>query len=288
MPKYTKSVEICKMKHRYPCNLFIELFPDFSDEKFATVYVDNITIILNVFRHENLGFKILQMAYEEYLTFDQICGILNIKYSDVEHMANEAKDIIMKNKEVIFNGFGHSKLRNRTIGKLAREGFGKSTATSLVDSGLYCVRDIKNLKDGKELIKVLSKNMESDRVGKVLEDTLITMNRLGFDTTRFGYSGKNQNTPSPKRINTMPSTVSPDSIYKITDYVYEGFSETTFKVQCPKCNRFFRIHIVGKVDRDGKLCIEHTATNESGIFFCQNCMAPVSIDKVDKFIRNYL
>ena len=46
MPKYTKSVEICKMKHRYPCNLFLELFPDFNDDKFATVYVDNITIIL--------------------------------------------------------------------------------------------------------------------------------------------------------------------------------------------------------------------------------------------------
>lgn len=288
MPKYTKSVEICKMKHRYPCNLFLELFPDFSDEKFATVYVDNITIILNVFRHENLGFKILKMSYDEHLTFDRICAILNIMSSDAVRLQNEAKYIIRKNKEVIFNGFGHSKLRNRTIAKLTIEGFGKSTATSLVDSGLYCVRDIKNLKDGKELIKVLSKNMESDRVGKVLEDTLITMNRLGFDTTRFGYSGKNQNTPSPKRINTTPSTVSPGSLNKITDYAYEGFSETTFKVQCPKCNRFFRIHIVGKVDRDGKLCIEHTATNESGIFFCQNCMAPVSIDKVDKFIRNYL
>lgn len=288
MPKYTKSVEICKMKHRYPCNLFLELFPDFSDEKFATVYVDNITIILNVFRYENLGFKILKMSYKEHLAFDRICDILNIMSSDAVRLQNKAKDIIMRNKEVIFNGFGHSKLRNRTIGKLTREGFGKSTATSLVDSGLYCVRDIKNLKDGKELIKVLSKNMESDRVGKVLEETLITMNRLGFDTTRFGYSGKKQNTPSPKHSNTMHSTVSPDSIYKITDYAYEGFSETSFKVQCPRCNRFFRIHIVGKVDRDGKLCIEHTSTNESGIFFCQNCMSPVSIDKVDKFIRNYL
>lgn len=288
MPKYAKSVEICKMKQRYPRNLFLELFPDFSGEKFATVYVDNITIILNVFRHENLGFKILKMSYEENLTDDTISTILNITTSDVVRLKNEAKDIIRRNKEVIFNGFGHSRLRNRTIGKLTKEGFNKITAISLVDSGLYCVRDIKNLKDGKELIKVLSNNMGSDRVGKVLEETLITMNRLGFDTTRFGYSGKKQNTPSPKRSNTMPSTVSPGSIYKITDYAYEGFSETSFKVQCPRCNRFFRIHIVGKVDRDGKLCIEHTVANESGIFFCQNCMAPVSIDKVDKFIRNYL
>lgn len=288
MPKYTKSVEICKIKHRYPCNLFLELFPDFNDDKFAIVYVDNITIILNVFRYENLGFKILKMSYEEHLAFDRICDVLNIMYSDAVRLQNEAKDIIRRNKEVIFNGFGHSKLRNRTIEKLTREGFGKSTATSLVDSGLYCVRDIKNLKDGKELIKVLSKNMDSDRVGKVLEETLITMNRLGNDTTRFGYSGKKQNTPSQKCNNVIPSTVSPGSLNKITDYAYEGFSETTFKVQCPKCNRFFRIHIVGKVDRDGKLRIEHTATNESGIFFCQNCMAPVSIDKVDKFIRNYL
>lgn len=288
MSKYTKSVEICEMKHRYPCNLFLELFPDFNDDKFAIVYVDNITIILNVLRYENLGFKILKMSYEEHLAFDRICDVLNIMSSDAVRFQNEAKDIIRRNKEVIFNGFSHSKLRNRTIGKLSREGFNKNTATALVDSGLYCVRDIKNLKDGKELIKVLSKNMESDRVGKVLEETLITMNRLGYDTTRFGYSGKKQNTNSPKYNNTMPSTVSPGSLNKITDYAYEGFSETTFKIQCPKCNRFFRIHIVGKVDRDGKLCIEHTATNESGIFFCQSCMAPVSIDKVDKFIRNYL
>lgn len=287
MPKYTKSVEMCKMKHRYPCNLFLELFPDFNDDKFATVYVDNITIILNVFKHENLGFKILKMSYEEHLTFERICGILNIMSSDAVRLANEAKDIIKRNKEVIFNGFAHSKLRNKTIGKLTREGFNKNTATALVDSGLYCVRDIKNLKDGKELIKVLSKNMDSERVGKVLEDTLITMNKLGFDTTRFGYSGKKPSN-TPKSNNTISTAVKPGTLNKITDYAYDGFSTTTFKIQCPKCNRFFRIHIVGKVDKDGKLCIEHTAANESGIFLCQNCMSPVSIDKVDKFIRNYL
>ena len=286
MPKYTKSVEICKIKHRYPCNLFLELFPDFNDDKFATAYVDNITIILNVFRHENLGFKILKMSYEEHLTFERICGILNIMSSDAVRLENEAKDIIRKNKEVIFNGFGHSRLRNRTIGKLSREGFNKSTATALVDSGLYCTRDIKNVKDGKELIKVLSKNMDSERVGKVLEDTLITMNKIGFDTTRFGYSGKKYD---PPKTNNKPdvTVVKPGTLNKISDYAYDGFSETTFKVQCPKCNRFFRIHIVGKIDKDGKLCLEHTTANESGIFFCQNCMAPVSIDKVDKFIRNY-
>ena len=287
MPKYTKSQQICKLMHRYPCNLFLELFPDFNGDKFATVYVDNITIILNVFKHENLGFKILKMSYDEHLTFDRICGILNIMSSDAIRLQNDAKYIIKKNKEVIFNGFAHSKLRNRTIVKLTIEGFNKSTATALVDSGLYCVRDIKNLKDGKELINVLSKSMDSDRVGKVLEDTLITMNKLGFDTTRFGYSGKKPNISS-KPNNSMATSIKHGTLNKISDYAYDGFSETTFKVQCPKCNRFFRIHIVGKVDRDGKLCIEHTATNESGIFFCQNCMAPVSIDKVDKFIRNYL
>lgn len=289
MARYNKPVDVNKFKHKYPCNLFLDLFPDFKD-KFALTYVSNIGVILDIYKNSYVGFKMLKMNYDEHLTNVQISKILGLSLNEVIKAERDAKRVIMDNKEVIFNGFGHSRLRNRTITAMANRGFNRITATSLVDSGLYCIDDIIKLKDGKELIKILSKKLDSEMVGKVLEDALITLNKMGFDTSKFGYEGKKKYVKyeKPKEVKTTDMTEAPTYLHKITDYKYEGFSETTFKINCPACNKFFRIHIIGRIDNEGKLRIENSGQIESGIFRCQNCDASVSVDKVDAFIRNYL
>lgn len=293
MAKYTRKyppyVEYNKMKNKYPCNLFLEIFPNFGGEKFDRVYVGNISIIINVLNHDNLGFKIIKMTYGEHFDSEIICKILNIDSATKTRLEAEAKSMIVNNKEVIFNGFGHSKLRNKTISNLSKKGFPRHTATLLVDSGLYCVRDIDNVKDGKELIGILSKNMEPETVGKVMEDTLVNMNKLGFNTIKFGYAGKKASKILSNKKDPEPSAeVDPNDVNKIDGYKYDGISETTFKVQCLKCDEFFRIRITGKVNDEGKLRIDHNYNTESGIFLCKNCSAPLSFDKIDRFIRNYL
>lgn len=286
MARYSKPIDADKFKHRYPCNLFFDLFPDFKD-KFAMVYIDNLNIILKIYKDKCVGFKMLEMYYKMHLSVVKISEALSMSIHDVSKAISDAKNIIMNNKEVIFNGFGHSRLRNRTIHDLTNKGFSKYTAANLVDSGLYRIGDIDKLKNGKELIGVLAKKLDSDTTGKVLEDTLITMNRIGYDTSKFGYTGKKKYTEQPKKEERHIDTTK-GNINRISDYKYEGFSETTFKVNCPECDKFFRIHIIGKISDEGKLHIENTSQNETGIFICQNCGALVSVDKVDNFIRNYL
>lgn len=289
MSRYTKPIDVNKFKHTYPCNLFLDLFPDFKD-KFALTYMHNIDIILNIYKNSSyVGFKMLKMNYSEHLTNVQISKILGLQLNEVVKAEKDAKRIIVDNKDVIFNGFGHSRLRNRTITTMTNKGFNKITATGLVDSGLYCIDDIIKLKDGKELIRVLSKKLDCETVGKVLEDALITLNKMGFNTSKFGYEGKKyvkREKLSNKSVHVVDTVAT--CLNRITDYKYEGFSETTFKINCPVCNRFFRIHIIGKIDDEGKIRIENTSQVESGIFRCQNCNASVSVDKVDAFIRNYL
>lgn len=280
---FNAAAEANRLRHEYPCNLFLQIFPEFDGDKFATVYVDNIKIILDIYKDNNIGFKALELFYDKHLTIGAICEILGIKQAS--HYVDEAIDTIKDNKDVIFNGFRHSKLRKSVISDLRRTGFSKITAATLADCGLYSLKDIKNLKDGKTLIRKLSKDLEPEVVGKALQNILKTMNDLGVDTTKFGYVGHGVKMPSPEEDNVF---VLSEDINRIENYEFNGLFETSFKVKCPKCNRYFRIRVVGNIDNEGKLRLEKNVNNESGIFRCQHCDAPVNVDKVDRFIRNYL
>lgn len=280
---FNAAAEANRLRHEYPCNLFLQIFPEFDGDKFATVYVDNIKIILDIYKDNDIGFKALELFYDKHLTIGAICEILGIKKAS--HYVDEAIDTIKDNKDVIFNGFRHSKLRKSVISDLRRTGFSKITAATLADCGLYSLKDIKNLKDGKTLIRKLSKDLEPEVVGKALQNILKTMNDLGVDTTKFGYVGHGVKMPSPEENNIF---VLSEDINRIENYEFNGLFETSFKVKCPKCNRYFRIRVVGKIDNEGKLRLEKNVNNESGIFRCQHCDAPVNVDKVDRFIRNYL
>ena len=281
---FNAAAEANRLRHEYPCNLFLQIFPEFDGDKFATVYVDNIKIILDIYKDNNIGFKALELFYDKHLTIGAICEILGIKQAS--RYVDEAIDIIKDNKDVIFNGFRHSKLRKSVISDLRRTGFSKITAATLADCGLYSLKDIKNLKDGKTLIRKLSKDLEPEVVGKALQNILKTMNDLGVDTTKFGYVGHGVKMPAPEEDNNV--FVLSEDINRIENYEFNGLFETSFKVKCPKCNRYFRIRVVGNIDNEGKLRLEKNVNNESGIFRCQHCDAPVNVDKVDRFIRNYL
>lgn len=287
---YNKKVDVSKIENTYPCNLFLELFPEFGD-KFDQTYLSNIKIIMNVIKDDHLGFKIIEMRYKDDLSMKSISDIFQIRQDSCEKLMNEAKNMIKDNKEVIFNGFGHSRLRNKTIFSLYKRGFTRITAAALVDSGLYSVRYIKNLRDGKELIKILSRTLDPEDAGKILKDILITLNKIGYDTIKFGYAGKKYKPyqPEEKKPESAPATiVNNGTIFKIDNYRYDGFSETSFKVQCPRCKRTFRIHIVGYIDDFGILRLEHTEANKQGLYMCQNCLALVSVDKVNEFLKNYM
>lgn len=280
---FNAAAEANRLRHEYPCNLFLKIFPEFDGAKFATVYVDNIKIILDIYKDNNIGFKALELFYDKHLTIGAICEILGVKRAG--DYAEEAINIIKDNKDVIFNGFRYSKLRKSVISNLHKTGFSKITAAALADCGLYSLSDIKNLKDGKTLINKLSKEFEPEVVGKVLQNILKTLNDLGVDTTKFGYVGHGVKISEPKKDSVF---VLSENVNRITNYEFNGLSETSFKVQCPKCDRHFRIRVTGYVDNEGKLRLDSNINNESGIFYCQHCNAPVNVDKVDRFIRNYL
>ena len=280
---FNAAAEANRLRHEYPCNLFLQIFPEFDGDKFATVYVDNIKIILNIFKDDTLGFKALELFYDKHLTISAICEILGVKR--VVDYVDEAIETIKSNKDVIFNGFRYSKLRKTIISNLHRTGFSKITAATLADCGLYSLNDIKALKDGKTLIRKLSKDLEPEVVGKVLHNVLKTMNDLGVDTTKFGYIGHGVKTPTPEDNSVF---VLSEDINRIENYEFNGLFETSFKVKCPKCNRYFRIRVIGNIDNEGRLRLEKNVNYESGIFRCQHCDAPVNVDKVDRFIRNYI
>ena len=157
---FNAAAEANRLRHEYPCNLFLKIFPEFDGAKFATVYVDNIKIILDIYKDNNIGFKALELFYDKHLTIGAICEILGVKRAG--DYAEEAINIIKDNKDVIFNGFRYSKLRKSVISSLHKTGFSKITATALADCGLYSLSDIKNLKDGKTLINKLSKEFEPE------------------------------------------------------------------------------------------------------------------------------
>lgn len=287
--KSNKTNNFQKMSNTYPCNLLLDLFPNITKDNFSPAYITNLSIAIKILSNSYIGFKTLELQYKDCLSIDEIAERMRSNKFKVNQEQDDAKRMIIKNKEIIFNGFGHSKLRNKVISGLVSVGIHRDSATVLVDSGLYCVWDIMDLKDNKEFIKILSKNFEPSVVGRTLEDTLVALNRQQYDTTKFGYIGKKYSGTveiDPKKYDKITS--SKEDVLSIQNYDYNGFSDTTFKVKCPKCDRFFRIHLTGTIDDEGKLVLEKNPAIESGIFLCQHCMTPVNIDKVDKFIRNYL
>lgn len=279
-------------KRSYPYNVFFSLFPDFCGDKFDPVYIKNLNTILRIYQ-ANLGFQVLEDMGKYCLTFAEIESKHYLTAAQIPQERFKALKIIRDNKDVIFNGFGHSKLRNRCIDRLCKEiTISRYAASGLVDSGLYSISDIKKVKDGKTLIKILSKEMESERVGKVLEETLTTMNKLGYDTERFGYTGTRKHIVEPKKeliaVEMSSMAKSYSNLKTISGYKYGGFSETTFKIECPVCESYFRIHLVGHVDNDGRLKIERTTINKNAVWYCPECKTPIKVDKIDTFLKNYM
>ena len=274
-------------KRSYPINIFFMLFPDFCNDKYDPVYIKNLNIILKI-HSDNIGFQIIESMDKHGLLDSEIMSKYYVSASQVPQKRFEALKIIKDNKDVIFNGFGHSKLRNKCINRLCREipGLSMSSAAGIVDSGLYSVTDITKVKDGKALIKILSKELDPERVGNVLEDTLISMNKVGYNTEKFGYTGKSIPRHSEKSDN--PTAVDSSNVQSISGYRYGGFSETTFRIQCPKCDHSFRIHLIGTIDDNGCLKIERTNTNKNAIWYCPDCGVAIKVDKINTFLKNYM
>ena len=73
---FDAAAEANGFRHEYPCNLFLKIFPEFDGSKFATVYVDNIKIILDIYKYNNIGFKALELFYDKHLTIGAVKSLV--------------------------------------------------------------------------------------------------------------------------------------------------------------------------------------------------------------------
>ena len=69
MSRYMKSVDVNKIKHRYPCNLFLDLFPDFGRKvPFGTgtsIYYNYLDYRIQ--NNTNQPYQIIVYTTDEYL-----------------------------------------------------------------------------------------------------------------------------------------------------------------------------------------------------------------------------
>lgn len=290
-PKGKRAPLTDKDMDTFPINLFFKVFHDFDKEKFDRTYTDNMMIFFDIYK-ENIGFLALYRTMHDKKTFAEISKQWSINLVKISDEMNKALKCITNNKDVVFSGFKNSKLRNKVITKLMQEtpGINKSIAAYLVDARLYSAQDIMDLKSGTEFITAISRSMtDPNVVGRVFSETLTVMNKCGYDTSKFGYTGTETKKKYVENHNKAYPTYTMNSeVNNIVGYSYNGFSTTTFKVKCPNCGGFFRIHITGHINEEGKLEIEHTASTDNDVWHCENCMRQIKVDKVSKFLKNYL
>ena len=274
----------------FPINLFFKVFYDFDKDKFDRTYTNNIKIFFDVYKND-IGFNAVH-KFMNGISVAELSKLWGMSTNEINSNMNDAITTIRNNKDVVFSGFKNSKLRSKVATRLSHEliGINRFTSIALVDAGLYSASDINNIKNNSEFISMIHKVVSnSTNVGKIFSDTLVAMNHCGFDTSKFGYIGDNIGKPkSVVHANNVQHPMVNSDIRNIVGYNYNGFSTTTFKVKCPNCNKFFRIHITGSIDNDGKLKIEHTTATDSNVWYCENCMKQIRIDKVTKFLKNYL
>lgn len=293
-PKGKRAPLTDKDMDTFPINLFFKVFYDFDKEKFDRTYADNMMIFFDIYGGSyirNIGFLALYRTMHDKKTFAEISKLWSISLVMIDEEIKNAIKCIVNNKDVVFSGFKNSKLRSKVITELIREipGINRSIATYLVDAKLYTAQNIMDLESGSEFITAISRSVRDPNVvGRVFSETLAAMNKCGYDTSKFGYTGP-ETKKKHKENHKVNSTYTANSeVNNIVGYSYNGFSTTTFKVKCPNCGGFFRIHVTGHINEEGKLEIEHTASTDNDTWYCENCMEQIKVDKVTKFLKNYL
>lgn len=292
--KYSAALEAKRHKNDYPYNLLFDIFPELNGDKFAHVYIQNIKLAIHLFTgNSDLRYQAAKHYYVDHKKLYEIGVIMNLSNAEVNRLIEELKEIIFHNKEIIFNGFEHSKAYSDCVRNYVSLGFTERSASGLVSSGFYCITDINSMRDGKEFIKRLSNTIEDpDRVGTVFQDTLIKLNDLGYDTSRFGYNYKTEERKEndyhyAKRLSKCSGgSKSNNNDPKLTQF--NGMSDNTFKMRCPICKRFTKVHITGTIDTTGNLHIVETNVVKKKKSTCSNCMRMIDLDdNILRFIRNY-
>lgn len=289
-PKGKRAPLIDKDMNTFPINLFFRVFYDFDKDKFDRTYTDNIKVFFDIYKYDT-GFIALYKTMKDGMSVLDLHRLWSMSTDKINDEMNNAIACIKHNKDAVFSGFRNSKLRSKVVTRLMQDlvGINRFTSMALVDAGLYSINDINYLKTSSELIDMIRKSTNNpNTVGKIFSDTLVALNRCGFDTSKFGYTGieTKKKSEAPKRHMTVYPTDS--TVCNIVGYSYNGFSTTTFKVKCPNCGGFFRIHITGHINEEGRLEIEHTTATDNDTWYCENCMKQIQVDKVTKFLKNYL